>query len=78
MAIFYNMYLSSYSSSLCSMGVQLACPAGALSQKHGTIEIDSVNGVRMVLTDQYLPLSGPDSGQLQCTLYMYMYLTKYM
>ncbi len=48
--------------SLCLSGNQLACSAGELTEKHGMIAIDSENDVRMVLTDPYIPLSGPDSG----------------
>lgn len=40
----------------------LACAAGDLASKHGSLEVSPDSGIRRVLTDPYLPLSGPQSG----------------
>ena len=50
------------SSSLCERGEALACPAGDLSAKHGPLTVSAISEIRIVLTDPYLPLSGPNSG----------------
>lgn len=48
-------------STLCDSGEQLACSSGDLTSKHPMLQINPDTGIRMVLTDPYLPLSGPQS-----------------
>ena len=55
------------SSSLCGRGEPLACPAGDLTAKHGPLTVSAWGEIRTVLTDAYLPLSGPNSGTRHST-----------
>ena len=48
---------------LCMSGHQLACSGGDLQSKHGPLTFGP-NGIRVVFTDLYLPLSGPNSSKL--------------
>ena len=50
------------SAPLCKSGQVLVCAAGDLGAKHGPLEVASDGGIRAVLTDPFLPLSGPLSG----------------
>lgn len=43
-------------------GQTVACAGGNLVGKHGPLMV-TANGIRVVLTDPYLPLSGPNSSE---------------
>lgn len=55
----------SCSSFLCGAGQPLACAAGDLLAKHGALTVSALGEIRVVLTDPYLPLSGPESSRCQ-------------
>lgn len=56
-----NLFIS-FSNTLCMSGIQLGCSGGDLTAKHGSLTVDSNGMIRAVYTDQYLPLSGDNSG----------------
>lgn len=56
-----------FSDELCKSGNQLACAGGDLTAKHGRLTLGEQQGARLVFTDPFLPLSGPNSGNTLIT-----------